>query len=384
MIPYGKQEIDQSDIDAVIDTLQSDWLTQGPKVFEFEQCIAKYCGAKYAVAVSNGTAALHLANLVIDKTYPKNVITTPITFLATSNSILYSDGTPVFVDIKKDIYTIDPKKVLKLLETGKKINGIIPVHLGGVICEMDLLYEIANKYGLWIIEDACHAIGGKWLDKKGNLRKVGDCAYSDMTIFSFHPVKQFTTGEGGAITTNNKVLYKKLLELRTHGMTKDSTSLLENHGPWYYEMHDLGYNYRMTDIQASLGVEQLKKNDEWVRKRRQLVKKYDEAFLSVNEVMPQLHPDINYKYSYHLYIVQCQNRYDLYEYLSKNNISTQVHYIPIHLQPFYKKKFKYNSGDFPIAENYYNNALSLPLYPGLTECEQNKVISLIKKFYEKN
>ena len=205
-----------------------------------------------------------------------------------------------------------------------------------------------------------------------------------MTIFSFHPVKQLTTGEGGAITTNNKVLYKKLLELRTHGMTKDSTNLLENHGPWYYEMHDLGYNYRITDIQASLGVVQLKKNDKWVKKRRKLVKNYDEAFLNINEVIPQLHPDINYKYSYHLYIVQCQNRYDLYEYLSKNNISTQVHYIPIHLQPFYKKKFKYSSGDFPIAENYYNNALSLPLYPGLTENEQNKVISLIKQFYGKN
>jgi len=384
VINYGKQSIDRKDIKAVTDTLESDWLTQGPKVEEFEQAITDYCGSKYAVAVCNGTAALHLANLAIGTNITTNVITTPISFLATPNSILYSGGHPIFADISDKTFIIDTDQIQRLLDGPIGVKGIIPVHLGGVVCDMESLVDIAKENNLWIIEDACHALGGKWVDKKGVKHKVGDCSHSDMTIFSFHPVKQITTGEGGAITTNNKDIYKKLLALRTHGMTKDPNLLNANHGSWYYEMHELGYNYRMTDIQAALGIEQLKKNDEWVKRRREIVSIYDQAFNNINQVSPQKHPDKNGEYSYHLYIIQCEKRAELYQYLKDNDVNTQVHYIPIHLQPYYKNKYGYGPGDFPVAEKYYDHALSLPLYPTLTVPEQEKVISLVKQFYAKN
>ena len=246
---------------------------------------------------------------------------------------------------------------------------------------MESLKNIADENDLWIIEDACHAFGGKWTDNDGNLHKVGDCSHSDMTVFSFHPVKQITTGEGGAITTNNKDLYEKLLLLRTHGMTNDPKRLKENHGGWYYEMHDLGYNFRLTDIQAALGIEQLKKNDEWVKRRREIVQQYDNALKEFEQLTPQQHPDKNGEYSYHLYIIQCEKRAELYQYLKENDVNTQVHYIPIHLQPYYKEKYGYGLGDFSVAENYYYRALSLPLYPTLKNSEQEKVILLVKKFY---
>jgi len=384
MINYGKQLIDKKDIQAVMDTLSSDWLTQGPKVDEFEKALAKYCGSKYAVAVYNGTAALHLANLAIGTNATTNVITTPVTFLATANSVIYADGHPVFGDISEGPFTLDPKKVKELAEGETGFKGMIPVHLGGVVCDMDTLKEIADENNLWIIEDACHALGGKWIDKTGKTQTVGNCSHSDMTIFSFHPVKQITTGEGGAITTNSETLYKKLLILRTHGMTKDTNLFKENYGGWYYEMQELGYNYRMTDIQAALGIEQLKKNNEWVKIRRNLVSRYDEEFKNVEQIVSQQHPDKNGGYSYHLYIIQCEKRDELYQFLKENGVSTQVHYIPIHLQPYYKNKYGYGRGDYPVAEKYYENALSLPLYPTLTDREHEKVISLIKKFYEKN
>ena len=384
MINYGKQSIDEKDIQAVMDTLSSDWLTQGPKVDEFERALAKYCGSKYAVAVCNGTAALHLANLAMGTDTTTNVITTPVTFLATANSVIYAGGHPVFCDISDGSYNLDSVKVKELAEGEVGFKGMMPVHLGGVVCEMDALKEIADENDLWIIEDACHALGGKWIDKSGKTQRVGNCSHSDMTIFSFHPVKQITTGEGGAITTNNKVLYEKLLTLRSHGMTKDSSLLKENHGGWYYEMQELGLNYRMTDIQAALGIEQLRKNDEWVKRRRALVAQYDDAFNDIEQIMPQKHPDRSGEYSYHLYIIQCEKRAELYQFLKENGVNTQVHYIPIHLQPYYKNKYGYGRGDYPMAEKYYDNALSLPLYPTLTDSEQDKVISLIKKFNEKN
>ena len=384
MINYGKQSIDKKDIKAVMDVLNSDWLTQGPKVEEFEQAFANYCGSKYAVAVCNGTAALHLANLAIGTDITTNVITTPITFLATTNSVIYAGGHPVFGDISDGSFTLNPEKVKELAEGVIGFKGIIPVHLGGVVCDMESLKQIADENNYWVIEDACHALGGKWLDKTGKMHTVGDCSYSDMTIFSFHPVKQITTGEGGAITTNDKSIYEKLLLLRSHGMTKDENLLKENHGGWYYEMHELGFNYRMTDIQAALGIEQLKKNDEWVKKRRKIVSNYDEAFKIVEQLTPQQHPDENSKYSYHLYIIQCEMRAELFRYLKENDVNTQVHYIPIHLQPYYKEKYGYGRGDYPVAEKYYDHVLSLPLYPTLTDTDQDKVISLIKQFYAKN
>jgi len=384
MINYGKQSVHEKDVKAIVDTLNSDWLTQGPKVEEFEQALANYCGSKYAVVTCNGTAALHLANLAIGSDTTTNIITTPVTFLATANSVIYAGGHPVFCDISEGSFNLDPVKVKELAEGGVGFKGVIPVHLGGVVCDMDVLKEIAENNNLWIIEDACHALGGKWIDQSGKTQRVGNCSHSDMTIFSFHPVKQITTGEGGAITTNNKVLYEKLLTLRSHGMTKKPEKLLENHGDWYYEMQELGFNYRMTDIQAALGIEQLKKNDEWVKRRRTLVTQYDDTFNDIEQIMPQEHPNRSGEYSYHLYIIQCDKRAELYQYLKNNGVITQVHYIPIHLQPYYKNKYGYGRGDYPVAEKYYNNALSLPLYPTLTDSEQEKVISLVKKFYEKN
>lgn len=384
MINYGKQSIDEKDIKAVTDTLNSDWLTQGPKVEEFEQALADYCGVKYAVAVCNGTAALHLANLAIGTNKTTSVILPPITFLSTANSVIYAGGHPVFGDISDGSFTLDPEKVKELVEGKTSFRGIMPVHLGGVVCDLESLKNIADENKLWIIEDACHALGGKWTDKNGNIHRVGDCSHSDMTIFSFHPVKQMTTGEGGAITTNNKIMYEKLLMLRTHGMTKKPQELEENHGGWYYEMQELGFNYRMTDIQAALGIEQLKKNDEWIKIRRGLVTQYDESFTKIEQLKPQQHPDINGGYSYHLYILQCEKRAELYQHLKDNGINTQVHYIPIHFQPFYKNKYGYGKNDFPLAEKYYDHALSLPLYPSLSVNEQKFVIESIFEFYGKS
>ena len=380
-IPYGKQSIDENDIESVLRSLKSDWLTQGPKIQEFEKTLADYCGAKYAIAVCNGTAALHLANLALGTKSEIKVITTPITFLATANSILYAGGDPIFSDISQGTFNINSKGLFKTLDSNHNVKGIIPVHLGGVVCDMDAIKDFADKNKLWIIEDACHAFGGKWMDKKGNIQKVGNCSHSDMTTFSFHPVKHITTGEGGVITTNNKKLYEKLLLLRTHGMTKDSKKLNQNHGDWYYEMQTLGYNYRITDLQAALGLEQIKKSDKWVKLRRELVSNYDYAFRNFEELSFQKHPDTDGSYSYHLYIIQCAKRKELYQFLNDNGVNTQVHYIPVHLQPYYKLRYGYKKNSFPQAENYYKHALSLPLYPTLSFSDQKKVISLIDKFY---
>ena len=382
-ISYGRQSITQDDVNAVIESLESDWLTQGPKVEEFENALAKYCGSRYAIAVSNGTAALHLANLVVGTKSKTEVITTPITFLATPNSVIYNGGKPIFSDICNENFTINSNYVNDLAKNNSRCKGIIPVHLGGVMCDMSSLSSIAHENNLWIIEDACHALGGKWIDDNGERQSVGNCSHSDLTTFSFHPVKHITTGEGGAITTNNKELYEKLLVLRTHGMTKNKNLLDEDHGGWYYEMHELGHNFRMTDFQAALGIEQLKKSDEWVKRRKILVTNYDDAFQSIEQLYPQEHFEDD-GYSYHLYIIQCENRRKLYDYLKANDIYTQVHYIPVHLQPFYRSKYGFSKGDFPVAENYYNQALSLPLYPSLTDSEQEKVVHIIKNFYEKN
>ncbi len=384
MINYGKQSIDQDDINAVVESLKSDWLTQGPKIKEFENYLANYCQVKYAVAVSNGTAALHLANLALGVSRNIKVVTTPVTFLATANSVIYAGGDPIFSDISNKAFTLDPESLENEIQNNKDIKGIINVHLGGNTSNIEEIKRVADKYNLWVIEDSCHALGGTWKDKNGALRKVGDCSFSDIATFSFHPVKQITTGEGGAITTNNSEIYERLLKLRTHGMIKDSSLINNNEGGWYYEMQELGYNYRITDFQAALGIEQLKKNDKWQKMRRRLVSVYDEEFESLDQITPQNHPDKNLCYSYHLYIVQCEKRLELYNYLKKNKINTQVHYIPIHLQPYYQKKYGYKVGDFPNAESYYDNALSLPLYPGLNSDDQKKVISTIKDFYEKN
>jgi UDP-4-amino-4,6-dideoxy-N-acetyl-beta-L-altrosamine transaminase len=379
-LPYGRQTIDQQDLNAVNNVMESDWLTQGPNVFEFEEKLAHYCGAQFAVVVSNGTAALHLANLALKADAGSKVITTPISFVATCNSVLYAGSTPMFCDIIPETLNINPVAVRKCLRSNPDVVGIIPVHMGGLIADMEALSEIAKANDMWVIEDACHALGGSWLDSKGVEHRVGDCSFSDMTVFSFHPVKHITTGEGGAITTNDESLYKQLLELRSHGITKDPEKVRENHGGWYYEMHNLGYNYRITDIQAAMGISQLTNSDIWAKRRLKLVAQYDQAFETLPQVVPQDHPD-NQTPCYHLYIVRVTNRKALYNHLREENIYTQVHYIPIHLQPYYQDTFGTKLGDYPEAERYYLEALSLPLFPSMTDEDQYDVIRTVREFY---
>ena len=380
-INYGRQSISDEDIDSVIQVLKGDWLTQGPAIAEFEKSLASYCGAKYAIALSSGTAALHLSALALKVGPGQEVITSPITFAASSNAVIYAGGVPVFCDIEAESLIIDNGQVKTMLERSNIVSGLIPVHMGGALPDLEGLSAIAREKGLWIIEDACHSIGGTWQDSLGVWHKVGDCSHSDITVFSFHPVKHITTGEGGAILTNDKNLFEQIMELRTHGITKDPSKMLENHGGWYYEMQQLGYNYRITDIQAALGQSQLARSDEWVGRRLELVRAYDEAFVDCSDVIHQEHTKEN-RLSYHLYIIRVQNRKDLYEHLRSLQIYTQVHYIPVPLQPYYREKFGYEGGEFPVAEKYYEEALSLPLFPSLTDSEQNYVISSVLEFYE--
>lgn len=372
---YGKQSIALSDIIEVVKTLRSPWLTQGPKVAEFEKKICEYTGAKYAVAVANGTAALHIAMLALGVKQGDEVITSPITFLASSNSVLYAGGTPKFADIDAKTACIDPEEIKKHITPQTK--GLIPVHFAGQSCDMEAIHNIAKENNLFVVEDAAHAIGSGY---KGE--KVGSCKYSDMTIFSFHPVKTITTGEGGAITTNSKELYDKLLTFRSHGMTKDENILTQNDGPWYYEMHSLGYNYRITDFQAALGISQLKKLDEFTEKRRKIVELYKKAFAG-DERFDFLEEKDYSKACFHLFPLLFDfsklkmNKKELFNKLRENGLILQVHYVPVHLQPYYKN-LGFNEGDFPKAEDYYKKAISLPLYPSLCSCDVKKIVKIIK------
>ena len=376
IIPYGRQTIDEKDIEAVIETLRSDFLTTGPKVKKFEEKFADYVGAKYAIAVSSGTAALHLACLAVDLKKDEELITTPMTFAASANCALYCGAKPVFCDIKTENGLLD--EILLEERITEKTKIIIPVHYAGLPCEMEKIKEIAKKHNLVVIEDACHALGAGYKNSK-----IGDCAYSDMAVFSFHPVKHITTGEGGMITTNSEKLYKKLLLLRSHGITKNPEEL-ENkeEGPWFYEMQELGYNYRITDIQCALGISQLEKIDEFIDKRRGIAKVYDEAFSKIEgiEIIPEAEGKKN---AYHLYVIKVKDkntRLDFFNYLKENDIFCQVHYIPVHWHPFYQK-LGYKKEDCPKAGGFYERIISLPIYPGLKNNDLDKVINLVKKMY---
>lgn len=376
-ISYGRQNITDADIDAVVEVLKSNYLTQGPMVREFEEKFASYVGAKYAVAVSNGTAALHLSALALHVKPGHKVLTTPITFLATANSVLYCGGEIDFVDIDKDSYLIDLDKLEEKLERAPKgtYHGIIPVDLAGYPVNSERLREIAEKYNLWIIEDTCHAPGGYILDSRNSIQKCGNGTYSDLSIFSFHPVKHIACGEGGMITTNNEELYKGILNLRTHGIQQDKSLWNENHGVWYYEMQELGFNYRLTDFQSALGISQLDRATDGLKKRHKIAKKYDKAFYN-NKMIKIPSRDKNIYHAFHLYIIQTSKRNELISHLRNHNIFAQVHYIPIHLQNYYKK-LGWKRGDLPVAESYYEKALSIPIYPTLTNNEQDYVIEKI-------
>lgn len=380
-IPYGRQNITDEDIQAVVKVLKSDYLTQGPEIAEFESRFAAYVGSKYAVAVANGTAALHLCTIAIGVRSGDKVITTPITFAASANCILYAGGEVVFADIDPVTWLLDIKKVKELLDRSPKntYKGIIPVDFSGRPVNISEFRKLADDYGLWIIEDACHAPGGYSYNSSGETNNVGNGKYADLAIFSFHPVKHIACGEGGMITTNNEDLYNKLLILRSHGITKDPSDLLhKNEGGWYYEMQILGYNYRLTDFQAALGISQLNRADSGIQRRRELATNYFQVFKD----KPYIHGQsgIIDGHAYHLYIIQVSKRKELFDYLRSKNVFCQVHYIPVHTLPYYLS-LGYKIGDFPLAENYYSSCLSLPLFPSLTDFEQQYVISCINEFF---
>ena len=382
-IPYGKQHITQEDIDAVTYTLGSNYLTQGPRIEEFEDNFACYVGAKYAVAVANGTAALHLSALALQTGKGDRVITTPITFTASANCIMYAGGEVHFADIDPNTYKISIDCLKQLLERHPKgyYSGIIPVDFTGYPVDLEQLKELADHFGLWILEDACHAPGGYFYNSHGKKQYCGDGRDADLAIFSFHPVKHIAAGEGGMITTNNKQLYEKLLVLRTHGITKNNLQLdfpnPQLQGDWYYEMQELGYNYRITDIQAALGNSQLKRADQGLKRRREIAENYRQAFRDTSIKMQSMAP--GFEHAYHLFVIEVTERKALYDYLRSQQIFAQVHYIPVHLMPYYKN-FGWKEGDFPKAEHYYQHCLSLPMYPSLTDQEQEYVIEKVLNF----
>lgn len=382
-IPYGRQEITQEDIDAVIQTLQSDWLTQGPTVKAFEEKFAAYVGAKYAVAVSNGTTALHLAALSLGTNSQSKVITTPITFAATANCVRYCGGEVVFSDIDEETLLLDIDKVRQLLEASPRgtYSGIVPVSFAGYPLDMEAFKELADEYGLWLIEDACHAPGASFTDSSGKRQTTGNGNYADLTVFSFHPVKHIACGEGGMITTNDPQLYQQLMTLRTHGITKNPKIMKDYHGPWYYEMQELGYNYRLTDISCALGVSQLKRADVGIQRRQEIARRYTDAFSDMPIKTVSVQNGVGH--AYHLYVIQIACRTELYHYLRAKGIYVQVHYVPVHTMPYYQS-LGWQYGDMPIAESYYGQCLSLPMYPSLKDEEQLLVINHIKEFFNEN
>ena len=375
-IPYGRQHIEQDDIDAVVSTLRADFLTQGPKVLEFEEKFAAYLGSKYAVAVNNATSGLHLAVLALNLKPGDRVITTPITFAASGNCVRYAEGEVWFADIDSDTYLLSLEKTRQLIESKPKgfFKGIIPVDFAGLPVDLENFRSLANQHGLWIIEDACHAPGGYFKDTKGQKQMCGNGFYADMGIFSFHPVKHIACGEGGMITTNSEVLYNKLSSLRTHGITKEN--MAENHGGWFYEMQELGYNYRLTDIQSALGITQLAKNEAGVKRRNEIAEVYKTAFRG--KIKYQSLPKESYN-AHHLFIIEVEDRKGLYNFLKTQNIFAQIHYIPVHTLPYYKE-IGYESANLKNSETYYSKCISLPMYPNLTDEEQQFVIEKVLTF----
>jgi perosamine synthetase len=371
MLPYGHQYIDEHDIASVVEVLKGDWLTQGPKVNEFEKKLAAFCGAKYAVAVANGTDGLHAACAVAGISGGDEVVVTPLTFAATANAIVYCGGKPVFADILEDTFNIDPEEIEKRINPRTK--AILPVDFAGHPADFEAIRSIAKKHNLVIIDDACHALGAEYQGKKiGNL--------ADMTIFSFHPVKHITTGEGGMVLTNNEEYYQKLLVFRHHGIVRDCQAK----GAWNYNIYNPGHNFRLTDFQCALGISQLDKLDHFLERRREIAANYDKAFSKINEIIiPKVRPNV--KHAYHIYVVQLRlnkltaGRSVVFDALRAENIGVNVHYMPLHLHPFYQNTFGYRDGDYPNAERYYERAITLPIFPAMNDKDVNSVIEAIEK-----
>jgi len=370
MIPYGKQYIDDDDIKAVVEVLKSDWLTTGPKVEEFEQAVADYVGSKYAVAVNSGTAALHCAMYAIGIGPGDEVIVPPMTFVATANCIVYQGGTPVFVDVEEDTLLIDPDKIEEKITP--KTKAIIAVDFAGQPCDYDRLREITNKHNLILVADSCHALGAEYKGKKAG-------SLADLSVFSFHPVKHITTGEGGMITTDDKVYAERMKQFRSHGIATDCRER-EKQGTWFYEMIDLGYNYRLTDLQCALGLSQIKKIHFFLKKRREFADRYNKTFANTDRAEP-LTIHIHALHAWHLYIIKIKgpDRNYVFQHLRESGIGANVHYIPVHLHPFYKNRFDTNLGLCPVAEKVYKEIISLPLFPSLNIEDFKIVMDTVKE-----
>lgn len=381
MIPYGRQEITQADIDAVAEVLRSDFLTQGPMVPRFEQALAMHSGAKYALAANSATSALHIACLAVGLGPGDWLWTSPLTFVASANCALYCGAKVDFVDVDPRTYNLSPVELeRKLVEAERKgllPKVVVPVHFSGQPCSMAAISELAKRYGFKVIEDASHAIGGKYRGEP-----IGNCRYSDITVFSFHPVKIVTTAEGGAALTNDKELADRMALFRSHGITRDAAAMThEPDGPWYYQQLALGYNYRMTDMQAALGLSQMVRLDEYVARRHELARRYDELLAPLPVVRPWQHFD---GYSgLHLYVIRLdlaklsKSRLAVFEGLRARGIGVNLHYIPVHMQPHYSQ-MGFRDGDFPEAEQYYQEALTLPMYPTMNEDQQDEVVAALK------
>lgn len=371
LLPYGHQWLDDEDVAAVVEVLRDDWLTQGPKVDEFERRVADYCSARFGVAMCNGTAALHAACAVAGIAHGDEVVTTPMSFAASANAVVYCGGRPKFADIREDTLNIDPREVRKAISPRTK--AIIPVDFGGHPADLDEIRAIAEENSAIVVEDACHALGANY---KG--RRIGGLA--DMTALSFHPVKHIATGEGGMVLTNSEELYQKLRTFRHHGIEKPASG----DGPWYYEIQVPGHNFRITDIQCALGISQLSKLQRFVERRREIAKRYDASFVEMDEVVTPVEAD-HVHAVYHLYPVRLRpvllrvDRKRIFEALRAENIGVQVHYLPIHLHPFYQREFAYHRGDFPKAEEYYDTAITLPLFPRMSDSDVETVIRAVKK-----
>jgi len=382
MIPYGKQDINQADIDSVIDVIQSDFLTQGPQVPLFEKTVSDYCGAEYGVAVNSATSALHIACMALNLGKDDYLWTSSNTFVASANCGLYCGAKVDFVDIDPRTYNLSTeeleRKLIQARQDNKLPKIVIPVHFAGQSCDMKKIHSLGQEYGFKIIEDASHAIGGKYLDQP-----IGGCQYSDITVFSFHPVKIITTAEGGLATTNDKEISERMQLFRSHGVTRDPELMIKKaEGDWYYQQVELGFNYRMTELQAALGVSQMKRLDEFVALRHQRQKRYDELLKNLPVVAP--YQDMDSYSALHLYPIQIQTdkvkntRKEIFEALWKNDIGVNVHYIPVHTQPYYEN-MGFRKGDFPNAENYYESTISIPMFQGLTIEMQDKVVNVLKK-----
>jgi perosamine synthetase len=378
MIPYSRQTLSETDLHAVREALRSDWITQGPWVERFEQKLAEVCGARFAVAVSSGTAALHLACLAAGIGEGDTVAVPTLTFVASANCVLYCGGRPALVDISPDTLTLDVGALQVLLRKEKSMKAVIPVHFGGLPCQMQCIAQLARERGVVVIEDACHALGARWNDNSGVWHRVGSCSHSDMTCFSFHPVKHITTGEGGAVLTNQEDLYRRLKTLRSHGIVKERSELPAESGNWYYEMRMLGFNYRITDFQCALGLTQLNRLPEWVARRRLIAAQYRCAFKDSCWIRCQREPD-GFESSYHLMVIEVEKRDAFYRRLREKGFGVQVHYIPVHFQPYYQQRFGWRARDLPQAAAYYQKAISLPLFPTLTDEEVGSVIAAVKE-----